>query len=124
MTPIASSTSSSFRWLDIPVCLKERPVSHSCLLAPDPAANIQSDRRRSCGVFNERGGKSVVTDVAGNVYIAGSEVWIYDRKGKPLGVVEVPERPGSLAFGGPDRRTLFIAARTSLYSIRAKTPGR
>ena len=69
-------------------------------------------------------GTSVVTDVAGNVYIAGSEVWIYDREGKPLGVLEVPERPGSLAFGGPDRRTLYIAARTSLYSIRTKTVGR
>ena len=44
--------------------------------------------------------------------------------GKPLGVLEIPERPGSLAFGGADWRTLFIAARTSLYSIRTKTQGR
>jgi gluconolactonase len=51
-------------------------------------------------------------------------VWIYDRNGKPKGVLEIPERPGSLAFGGPDRRTLYIAARTSLYSIRTKTAGR
>ena len=85
---------------------------------------LEADGRLSSSVFNERGGTSVVTDVAGNVYIAGSEVWIYDRKGKPLGVVEVPERPGSLAFGGPDRRTLYIAARTSIYSIRTKIPGR
>ena len=84
---------------------------------------LEADGKLSSSVFNERGGTSVVTDVAGNVYIAGSEVWIYDRKGKPLGVVEVPERPGSLAFGGPDRRTLYIAARTSLYSIRTKIPG-
>ncbi|MDP9199312.1 MAG: hypothetical protein M3O07_08890, partial [Pseudomonadota bacterium] len=55
-------------------------------------------------VFAERGGTAGVTDASGNVYIAGSEVWIYDRKGKPLGIVEVPERPGSLAFGGEDRR--------------------
>jgi sugar lactone lactonase YvrE/plasmid stabilization system protein ParE len=85
---------------------------------------LEADGRLSSSVFNERGGTSVVSDVAGNVYIAGSEVWIYDRNGKPLGVLEVPERPGSLAFGGPDRRTLFIAARTSLYSIRTKIPGR
>jgi sugar lactone lactonase YvrE len=85
---------------------------------------LEADGKLSSAVFNERGGTSVVTDVAGNVYIAGSEVWIYDRKGKSLGVLEVPERPGSLAFGGPDRRTLYIAARTSLYSIRTKRPGR
>ena len=75
-------------------------------------------------VFNERGGTSVVTDTAGNVYIAESQVWIYDRNGQPLGVLEVPERPGSLAFGGPDRRTLYIGARTSLYAIRTRAAGR
>jgi sugar lactone lactonase YvrE len=85
---------------------------------------LEADGKLSSTVFAERGGTAVVTDASGNVYIAGSEVWIYDRKGKPLGVVEVPERPGSLAFGGPDRRTLYIAARTSLYSIRSKIPGR
>ena len=85
---------------------------------------LEADGKLSSTVFAERGGTAVVTDASGNVYIAGSEVWIYDRKGKPLGVLEIPERPGSLAFGGPDRRTLYIAARTSLYSIRTKIPGR
>jgi sugar lactone lactonase YvrE len=36
----------------------------------------------------------------------------------------VPERPIQLSFGGKDSRTLFIAARTSLYSVRMKNPGR
>jgi hypothetical protein len=85
---------------------------------------LEADGKLGSTVFAERGGTAVLTDVSGNVYIAGSEVWIYDRKGKPLGVLEVPERPGSLAFGGPDRRTLYIAARTSLYSIRTKAAGR
>jgi sugar lactone lactonase YvrE len=84
---------------------------------------LQPDGKLASTVFNERGGTAVVTDVAGNVYIAGDHVWIYDRNGKPLGALEIPERPGSLAFGGADRRTLFIAARTSLYSIRTKVAG-
>ena len=87
-------------------------------------ATLESDGKLSSVVFNERGGTSVVTDVTGNVYIAGDQVWIYDRNGKPVGVLEIPQRPGSLAFGGADRRTLFIAARTSLYSIRTKASGR
>jgi len=33
-------------------------------------------------------------------------------------LLEVPERPTSLALGGKDGKTLFLAARTSLYSIR------
>jgi sugar lactone lactonase YvrE/plasmid stabilization system protein ParE len=85
---------------------------------------LEADGKLSSKVFNERGGTSVVTDSDGNVYIAEGQVWIYDRDGKPLGVLEIPERPGSLAFGGADRRTLFIGARTSLYSIRTKMPGR
>jgi gluconolactonase len=36
----------------------------------------------------------------------------------------VPERPTQIAFGGKDRRTLFIAARSSLYSVRTRVPGR
>jgi len=77
----------------------------------------------STTVFAERGGTSVVTDKAGNVYIASGQVWIYDRNGKEIGVLEMPERPGSLTFGGPDKQTLFIGARSSLYSIRTKAPG-
>ncbi|HUR21113.1 MAG TPA: glycosyl hydrolase family 28-related protein, partial [Vicinamibacterales bacterium] len=84
---------------------------------------LEADGRLSSTVFAERGGTAVVTDANGNVYIAGSEVWIYDPQGKSVGVLEIPERPGTLAFGGADRRTLYIAARTSLYSIRTKIPG-
>jgi hypothetical protein len=85
---------------------------------------LEPDGKLSSAVFNERGGTSVVTDTAGNVFIAEGQVWIYDRDGKAVGVLEIPERPGSVAFGGGDRRTLYIAARTSLYSIRTKLPGR
>jgi sugar lactone lactonase YvrE len=74
-------------------------------------------------VFAERGGTSAIEDSAGNVYIASDQVYIYDSQGEQIGVLECPERPGSLAFGGPDKRTLFIGARTSLYSIRTVVAG-
>jgi sugar lactone lactonase YvrE len=86
-------------------------------------AKLDNYRSLSTTVFADRGGTSVVTDSAGNVYIASGQVWIYDRAGKQIGVLELPERPSSLAFGGPDKRTLFIGARSSLYSIRTKAPG-
>lgn len=70
-----------------------------------------------------RTGTSVVTDTDGNVYVAGAQLFVYSSTGKPLGVVEVPERPGSLAFGGSDHRTLFIGARSSLYAIRTRIRG-
>jgi hypothetical protein len=74
-------------------------------------------------LFARRGGTSVATDSAGNVYIADGHLWIYDRNGKALGVLETPERVGSIAFGGVDRKTLYVGARTSLYSIRAQAAG-
>ncbi|HSU31480.1 MAG TPA: glycosyl hydrolase family 28-related protein [Bryobacteraceae bacterium] len=70
-----------------------------------------------------RSGTSAVTDTAGNVYVAGAQLFVYSSAGKPLGTVEIPERPGSLAFGGADHRTLFIGARTSLFAIRTRTRG-
>ena len=73
--------------------------------------------------FAPRSGSSVVTDSAGNVYVAGGQLYIYNSAGKQLGMIELPERPGSLAFGDSDRRTLFIGARTSLYSIRTEAAG-
>src|SRR5690606_23311468 len=63
-------------------------------------ATLRGDGTLETTVFAERGGTSVVTDAAGNVYIASGQVWIYDGDGKRLGVLEVPERPGSLALGG------------------------
>ena len=74
-------------------------------------------------VFAERGGNSAIEDSAGNVYIASDQVYIYNSDGEQIGVLEIPERPGSLAFGGPDNRTLFIGARSSVYSIRTVNPG-
>lgn len=86
-------------------------------------AQLVGYRALSTIVFAERGGTSVVSDTGGNVYVASGQVWIYDRKGNTIGVLEIPERPGSLAFGGAGKRTLFIGARSSLYSIGTKVPG-
>ncbi len=74
--------------------------------------------------FAPRGGSSVVTDTAGNVYLAEGQLYIYNSAGKQIGIVEIPERPGSLAFGGSDQRTLFIGTRGSLFAIRTQAAGR
>jgi sugar lactone lactonase YvrE len=75
-------------------------------------------------LFAEQGGESVAMDSHGNVYIAAGQVHIYSPAGKLIDLIEVPERPLQLVFGGADRRTLFIPARTSLYSVRTSYPGR
>lgn len=75
-------------------------------------------------VFAYRGGEGVAVDVLGNVYIAAGQIYVYDKLGNEIETIEVPERPIQLSFGGADGRTLFIAARTSLYSVRLKHAGR
>ena len=75
-------------------------------------------------LFAEEGEAGVAVDKAGNVYIAAGNVFVYDPKGKKIDTIEVPERPASIVFGGKDGKTLFITARTSLYSVQTKYGGR
>jgi len=68
-------------------------------------------------LFVEKGGQAVTTDLEGRVYIAAGLIFVYDSSGRLLETIDVPERPTGLVFGGKDRKTLFIAARTSLYAV-------
>jgi Pectate lyase superfamily protein/SMP-30/Gluconolactonase/LRE-like region len=77
----------------------------------------------SLKLFAERGGESVASDEAGNVYIAAGQVFVYNPKGDCIDTIEVPERPSQLLFGGQDGRTLFILARSSLYAIKTLHKG-
>jgi gluconolactonase len=40
-----------------------------------------------------------------------------------LGVIEVPEQPSNCTFGGADGKTLYVTARTSLYSFPMHVKG-
>lgn len=71
-------------------------------------------------LFAQEGGESVAVDTRGNVYIAAGQIFVFDPAGKPIDTIEVPQRPTCLAFGGSDGKTLFITARSALYSIRVR----
>jgi gluconolactonase len=63
-------------------------------------------------------------DVDGRLWSsAGDGVRIHDDSGKLLGTIPVPEVPANLCFGGAERKTLFITARTSLYAIEVRVKG-
>jgi gluconolactonase len=63
-------------------------------------------------------------DVEGRVYCTGpGGTWVFAPDGARLGIIRTPEVPANLAFGGPDLRTLFFTARTSVYTLRVKVPG-
>lgn len=70
------------------------------------------------------GSDGMAVDVKGNLYTThGGKVYIYNADGKELEKIDVPEGPANVCFGGDDFKTLFITARTSLYSVRVKNAG-
>jgi sugar lactone lactonase YvrE len=71
-------------------------------------------------LFAEAGGEGLAVDSQGNVYSAAGQIFVYNPSGKLIETIEVPERPLQLVFGGSDRKTLFIAGRTSLYAVRTR----
>jgi len=58
-------------------------------------------------------------DERGDVWVTGpGGVWVLAPDGERLGVVHVPEAASNLTWGGPDWRTLFVTAGTSVYAVR------
>jgi len=47
----------------------------------------------------------------------------FDPSGRLLGVIAFPEQPANVTFGGPDLRTLYVTARTSLYTVPMEATG-
>ena len=63
-------------------------------------------------------------DAQGRVFCTGpGGTWVFAPDGARLGIIRTPEVPANVAFGGPDLRTLFLTARTSVYALRVRTPG-
>jgi sugar lactone lactonase YvrE len=70
------------------------------------------------------GGDGMAMDDAGNLYVAtNAGVQVYKPNGATWGIISVPEVPSNCTFGGPDRKTLYITAQTSLYRVTLKVPG-
>ena len=63
-------------------------------------------------------------DSSGRVYCTGpGGIWVMAPDGKRVGIIRFPEQSVNFAFGGPDMRTLFCCAHTSVYTLRVKVPG-
>ena len=63
-------------------------------------------------------------DVEGRVWCTGpGGTWVFAPDGTRIGILKTPEVPANLCFGGPDGKTIFFTAHTSVYTMRAKVPG-
>jgi gluconolactonase len=88
-----------------------------------------------------RGPDGLKQDVVGRLYVAGGlnkpnppaepatdvkgGIYVFSRNGELLAFVGVPrDEVTNCAFGGTDRKTLYITGGGTLYSIRTTTAGR
>lgn len=80
--------------------------------------------RQREGAQRPGGGDGLTIDTKGNLYITSAlGLQVFDSQGKYLGTIEFPEQPANVTFGGKDNRTLYVTARTSLYSVEMEAQG-
>jgi len=68
------------------------------------------------------GSDGMVVDCAGNLYLTQNGVQVFSPEGDSIGTIAAPGA-ANLAFGGPDRQTLFITATNSLLAVELAIPG-
>ncbi len=116
------------------------PGGNRKIWAFDLQANGTATNQRLVFDFSPgRGGDGMRLDVDGNLWIAGginrarregettdnpAGICIVSPAGKPLGHIPVPEDlVTNLAFGGPDKKTLYVTAGKSLFKIQTRVAG-
>ena len=75
-------------------------------------------------LFCAMGSDGMTIDSAGNVYLTGHGVTVFDKAGQQVAHIPVAEGwTGNVCFGGADRKTLFITASKGLYAMKMRTHG-
>ena len=75
-------------------------------------------------LFCELGSDGMTIDTEGNIYLTGKGVTIFDKDGKKLGNIPVPEPwTANVCFGDKDLKSLFITASKGFYRIKLKVKG-
>jgi len=137
-----------FRWKDgkLTLVVKDMPNTNGLAFSPDEKYlyvngsrdnyvnryEVQPDGTLANGKLftdlSKETGRGITdglrVDSKGNLYETGpGGVWIISPEGKHLGTIRAPEQSTNVGFGDADMKTLYIAARTSIYKIRVLTPG-
>ncbi|HHU34856.1 MAG TPA: SMP-30/gluconolactonase/LRE family protein [Bacteroidetes bacterium] len=75
-------------------------------------------------LFCNMSSDGITIDTDGNLYLTGRGVTIFDKTGKRLGNIPVPESwTANVCFGDSDRQSLYITASKGLYRIKMKVKG-
>lgn len=75
-------------------------------------------------LFCNLGSDGMTLDDEGNVYLTGRGVTVFDRDGKQIDHLTIPEGwTANVTFGGKDNDLLFITASKSVYGAKLRVKG-
>ncbi len=120
--------------------VESRHQPHRCVWAYDVVGSGADTRLSNKRLYVDAAGPGaydgIAVDVQGNVWcgfgsngMPGADlealdgVRVYDREGRPLLHVHLPERCANVCFGGARNNRLFMAASHSLYALYVNTRG-
>ena len=70
------------------------------------------------------GSDGMTLDSEGNLYLTGEGVTVFDRAGRQIERILVPEEwTANVSFGGTGRQMLFITASRGLYGVQMRVTG-
>ncbi len=75
-------------------------------------------------LFTEMGSDGMTLDRKGNLYLTGRGVTVFNPAGEQIAHIDVAERwTANVTFGGKKRKTLFITAMKSVYTLEMRVKG-
>jgi len=107
-------------------------VDQSVLYVADTAGPVRAyDVAAGGALSGERtftsdviGADGMCLDQAGNVFVTTSTgVKAFAPDGSLWGTIAIPQAPANCTFGGTDYRTMYVTARTGVYSVSMAVPG-
>ena len=75
-------------------------------------------------LFADMGSDGMTVDSKGNVYLTGKGVTVFNSKGEKIETIAI-DAPwtANVCFGGKDRKTLFVTASKSVFTVKMKVKG-
>ena len=85
-------------------------TNNTSVLAFDVKADGTTSNRRDFGTLDgDDGGDGMAVDSEGRLYVTAAKgVHVLSPRGEHLGLIPTPRRPITLAFSGPDKKTLYV----------------
>jgi gluconolactonase len=84
--------------------------------------NARDFARLAAGDASRADGMAV--DAAGRLYVAAvGGVQVFGPDGRHLGTIPFKQKPGNLAFAGPEKKTLYVVSRGVIYTIAMQAEG-